>query len=300
DATAEVDEHLVLQALRALDLSGLLLRVSHPPKARQCDRGHEDRSQDGDGARGRESVCDRVVEDGLICPRASGDERGCGVVSLSEGGGGGSQKEDDHEDVAEEEAVPHDPLELHEPAETLDEHKGGNGGRDHRHNRGAPAYQIPSAPVDQRVVARHDAEAREQRVDAQDGNEPAAERLPLEEERDDHHRDRGESEPGSQRPTLEDIVAARTGHGGGQARIDHGQEGSEGPLIKFLPAATSAVPVYSLERTFAGTGLYRATDCRLTNWAGNRTPTRGTDLWKDACFPPCNHGRSNHVRDLRR
>src|SRR5205807_5075397 len=29
-------------------------------------------------------------------------------------------------------------------------------------------------------------------------------------------------------------------------------------------------------------------------------PYRGTDLWKDACFPPCNHGRSNHVRDLRR
>src|SRR5437773_621455 len=232
DAATEVNEHLVLQALRALDFSGLLLRISHPPKARQRDRGHEDRSQDGDGARGRESVCNRVVEDGLIRPRASCDERGCGVVSLSEGGVGGSQEEDDHEDVAEEEAVPHDPLELHEPAETLDEHKGGNGGRDHRHNRGAPAYQIPSAPVDQRVVARHDAEAREQRVDAQDGNEPAAERLPLEEERDDHHRDRGESEPGPQRPTLEDIVAARTGHGGGQARIDHGQEGREGAADK--------------------------------------------------------------------
>src|SRR5439155_22739101 len=149
-------------------------------------------------------------EDSLIRHRAYGDERGCGVVSLSEGGGGGGQEEDDHENVAEEEAVPHDPLELHEPAETLDEHKGGNRGRDHRDNRGAPAYQVPSAPVDQRVVSRHDAEAREQRVDAQDANEPAAERLPPEEKRDDHHRDRGESEPGPQRPTLEHIVAART------------------------------------------------------------------------------------------
>src|SRR5437899_4176751 len=78
-----------------------------------------------------------------------------------------------------------DPLNLDEPAEALDQHKGRNRRGDHRGYHRAGRGGKPNAPVDERLVPHGEAESEEHRRKAEDGDEPPPERLPLQEERDE-------------------------------------------------------------------------------------------------------------------
>src|SRR2546422_198529 len=125
----------------------------------------------------------------------TGDDRGRAIVTTDERRRRSDEEHHDHDKIAEKETVPHDPLDLDEPSEALDEEERGERRGDHRGHHGARRGREPDAPIDEHRVAGRESEPGEEWRKAQDRNQPPAECLPLKEERNDHRRDDGEAKP---------------------------------------------------------------------------------------------------------